>query len=234
MFNILLPKLLESADENDAAEAAPAVAESSALEKSLWDVVIFTLGGCPGAIVRSLSLSPLTLLNHLTMQIHSRTARCIHRRLADRQTLVSSWVDVHHRIFLPLLPLLLVRADSESEYRRDQPERDDDVGGPVRLDARDIRDGGARDRVWDCECFVEGVRLFLTYDFRSVLGLTGVVFYRGGMIAPLLGGILLGINIAFPVYASIVVFVVAALAVLLLKEDEGASGDRRGGPALVH
>lgn len=56
----------------------------------------------------------------------------------------------------------------------------------------------------------------------------------GGMIAPLLGGLLLNINVAFPVYVSIAVFIVAGFATLMLKEDEGASGDRRGGPALVH
>jgi hypothetical protein len=38
MFNVFLPKLLET---NSA----------KTLEESLWDVVIFTIGGCPGAIV---------------------------------------------------------------------------------------------------------------------------------------------------------------------------------------
>lgn len=42
---------------------------------------------------------------------------------------------------------------------------------------------------------------------------------RGGMFAPLLGGTLLSIDRAFPVYASIVVFCLAGIAVVLLKED---------------
>jgi hypothetical protein len=50
MFNVFLPKLLETASPH-ALEAVP-----KTLEQSLWDVVIFTVGGCPGAIVR-LSLS---------------------------------------------------------------------------------------------------------------------------------------------------------------------------------
>lgn len=39
------------------------------------------------------------------------------------------------------------------------------------------------------------------------------------MFAPLLGGTLLSIDRAFPVYASIVVFCLAGIAVVLLKED---------------
>lgn len=43
MFNVYLPKLLEA---RSAAGAAP-----KTLEGTLWDVVIFTIGGCPGAVV---------------------------------------------------------------------------------------------------------------------------------------------------------------------------------------
>ena len=39
MFNVFLPKLLETSDV------------PQTLEQSLQDVVIFTIGGCPGAIV---------------------------------------------------------------------------------------------------------------------------------------------------------------------------------------
>jgi len=44
MFNVYLPKLLE-------ARSAAGV-EPKTLEGTLWDVVIFTIGGCPGAVVR--------------------------------------------------------------------------------------------------------------------------------------------------------------------------------------
>lgn len=41
------------------------------------------------------------------------------------------------------------------------------------------------------------------------------------MIAPILGGTLLTIDTSFPVYASIVIFIIAGICVLLLKEEEG-------------
>jgi len=47
MFNVFLPKLLESSG-------------TKSIEDSLWDVLIFTLGGCPGALVGAkLILTPL-------------------------------------------------------------------------------------------------------------------------------------------------------------------------------
>lgn len=46
MFNVFLPKLLETSG------TAGAATGEKTLEASLWDVVIFTIGGCPGAIVR--------------------------------------------------------------------------------------------------------------------------------------------------------------------------------------
>lgn len=44
MFNVYLPKLLEG--RSSSGEAGP-----KGLNESLWDVVIYSLGGCPGAIV---------------------------------------------------------------------------------------------------------------------------------------------------------------------------------------
>lgn len=43
MFNVYLPKLLETGSSDETS--------TKSLEDSLWDVLIFTLGGCPGAIV---------------------------------------------------------------------------------------------------------------------------------------------------------------------------------------
>lgn len=54
---------------------------------------------------------------------------------------------------------------------------------------------------------------------------------RGGMIAPILGGALLTIDRSFPVYFSIVIFLLAVLCVLLLHENEGR---RESGPTLMH
>lgn len=46
MFNVFLPKLLETRPTGGGVTAP------KTLEETLWDVVIFTIGGCPGAIVR--------------------------------------------------------------------------------------------------------------------------------------------------------------------------------------
>ncbi len=46
MFNVYLPKLLETRSPSSDPNRAP-----KSLEDSLWDVVIYSLGGCPGAIV---------------------------------------------------------------------------------------------------------------------------------------------------------------------------------------
>ncbi|KAE9403218.1 MFS general substrate transporter [Gymnopus androsaceus JB14] len=46
MFNVFLPKLLESSSRSSS--GSPIIPKT--LEDSLWDVVIFTMGGCPGAI----------------------------------------------------------------------------------------------------------------------------------------------------------------------------------------
>jgi hypothetical protein len=45
MFNVYLPKLLET-------RRVMSFAKAGSLERTLWDVVIFTIGGCPGAVVR--------------------------------------------------------------------------------------------------------------------------------------------------------------------------------------
>lgn len=45
VFNVYLPKLLET---RSSLHTGP----PKTLEETMWDVVIFTLGGCPGAFVR--------------------------------------------------------------------------------------------------------------------------------------------------------------------------------------
>lgn len=60
---------------------------------------------------------------------------------------------------------------------------------------------------------------------------TRFLIYRGGMIAPILGGALLQVNTSLPVYTSIVVFTVAGLCTVLLK---GREGKRVDGISIVH
>ena len=49
----------------------------------------------------------------------------------------------------------------------------------------------------------------------------------GGMIAPILGGILLMIDRSFPVYTSVVIFAFAGFCVLLLQEKPREAGKER-------
>lgn len=57
MFNAFLPKLLEKRLEkmpSDVRSVAGFRSAESSLEASLWDVVVYSIGGCPGAIVSTL------------------------------------------------------------------------------------------------------------------------------------------------------------------------------------
>lgn len=78
MFNVFLPKLLEMRQSGPIRTA-----EGKPLEDTMWDVVIFTLGGCPGAIVCFSSL----LILHFTINSFS-TAWCLPRRIIIRQKTV--------------------------------------------------------------------------------------------------------------------------------------------------
>ena len=53
IFNVYFPKLLELSSSGDGAPRS--------LEDNLWDVVIFTLGGCPGPIVGVFMTDPSVL-----------------------------------------------------------------------------------------------------------------------------------------------------------------------------
>lgn len=59
------------------------------------------------------------------------------------------------------------------------------------------------------------------------MALTRIHSRSGGMIAPILGGVLLLFSRAAPVYTSMVTFVFAAGCVLLLSEDAGEGGRSR-------
>jgi hypothetical protein len=52
------------------------------------------------------------------------------------------------------------------------------------------------------------------------------------MIAPLIGGVLLGINRAVPVYTAVAIFLAAGISVLMIEEKE--STESRDGPTLMH
>jgi hypothetical protein len=62
MFNAFLPKLLEKRLEgmNPMPSRARSVANKLSLEDSLWDVMMYSVGGCPGAIVSDFMRDDLT------------------------------------------------------------------------------------------------------------------------------------------------------------------------------
>jgi len=76
---------------------------------------------------------------------------------------------------------------------------------------------------WTPEIFGTKVR-------GTACGIASALSRIGGMIAPLLGGTLLFINRAFPVYASVAVYIVTVVCVVLLHESAGEGTRGRIGP----
>ena len=107
--------------------------------------------------------------------------------------------------------------------------RVDDVGRALRLDTGDFLHKSPRYCLRCCICLVQNVSICASSRHR----VTDQSLCRGGMIAPVLGGMLFMIDLAFPVYTSIVVFGLSGACVLLLREDAGAS-QGGGRAALVH
>ncbi len=75
----------------------------------------------------------------------------------------------------------------------------------------------------ECQCLII-ITLCSVFDFCV----------SGGMIAPLVGGMLLMIDRTVPVYTSVVVFVIAGICVLFLKEREGHGMSKSGERVVVH
>jgi hypothetical protein len=70
MFNVYLPKLLETRQGNVSRTPSQARAQAmDTLERTLWDVVIFTIGGCPGAVVRRLFRAQQSLMTKPRSQL---------------------------------------------------------------------------------------------------------------------------------------------------------------------
>jgi len=71
---------------------------------------------------------------------------------------------------------------------------------------------------WTPEIFSTNVR-------GSACGIASALSRIGGMIAPILGGQLLTVDVSLPVYTSIVTFVIAGICVLFLKDAEKQEGE---------
>ncbi|KAF5376819.1 hypothetical protein D9757_008908 [Collybiopsis confluens] len=204
MFNVFLPKLLESSSvpsSDDGATVRP-----KTLEESLWDVVIFTLGGCPGAILG---------------------AYMIESSLGRRWSLAASTFTTG------LFCVVFIMADSTWAIRAST------VGISLSATAMWAVLYG-----WTPEIF--GTEGMIHVAFACFEQLTGNAPVRGtacgiasalsrigGMIAPILGGVLLLVDRAIPVFTSVAVFCFAGLCVLLLKENAG-DGARRKRRNVIH
>ncbi|KAG5716957.1 hypothetical protein E4T56_gene15898, partial [Termitomyces sp. T112] len=157
MFNVFLPKLLETRPESENV----VVTETKSLEESLWDVVIFTIGGCPGAILGAwLIESPLG-----------------RRWSLAGSTFITAFFCV---VFVGVESSWAVRAST--------------VGISLSATAMWAVLYG-----WTPEIFGTKVR-------GTACGIASALSRIGGMIAPMLGGILLMINRSIPVYTSVIVF----------------------------
>ncbi|KAH9841485.1 MFS general substrate transporter [Rhodofomes roseus] len=184
MFNVYLPKLLEGRGaqlEADLGSASP-----KSLDASLWDVVIYALGGCPGAVLGAYLIEgPLG------------------RRLSlAGSTFVTAFFCI---IFVIVEQSWAVRAST--------------VGISLSATAMWAVLYG-----WTPEIFGTKVR-------GSACGIASALSRIGGMIAPMLGGMLLAINQSIPVYVSIIVFAIAGFCVLLIREQPREHG---GGRVIVH
>ncbi|KAI0754860.1 MFS general substrate transporter [Daedaleopsis nitida] len=182
MFNVYLPKLLETRSSSNDPAGPP-----KSLEDSLWDVVIYSVGGCPGAILGAwLIESPLGRRWSLAGSTFVTAFFC--------------WV------FAVVEHPWAVRAST--------------VGISLSATAMWAVLYG-----WTPEIFGTKVR-------GTACGIASALSRIGGMIAPILGGFLLMIDRSFPVYASIVIFIIGGVCVLFLHEREAT--ERGGARVLAH
>jgi len=173
MFNVYLPKLLESRNVNVSTV-------DHSLEKTMWDIVIFTLGGCPGALLGAwLQELPFGKRKSLAGSAFATGLFC--------------WV------------FLIVESDWAIRITT--------VG--ISLSATTM---WAILYGWTPAIFATSVR-------GTACGSASAFSRIGGIMAPILGGWLLVIDPAFPVYASIGVFVLSFVFVLCLDEDYGSGVD---------
>jgi len=180
MFNVYLPKLLETRLGRMGADgpvSTKASSPSSALIDSLWDVVIYSIGGCPGAILG---------------------AYLVESSLGRRWSLAAS------TFITAFFCVIFVR-----------------VGGPLALKASTVGISLSASTMWAI-LYGWTPEIFGTNVRGTACGIASALSRIGGMIAPILGGRLLAIDVSVPVYASVVTFFIAGFCVVLIKERGNA------------
>ncbi|KAH8995584.1 MFS general substrate transporter [Lactarius hatsudake] len=198
MFNVYLPKLLETRQGNVSTSGlgqTPSQAHASAqamdsLERSLWDVVIFTIGGCPGAVLGAWLIE--------------------WPRLGRRLALAGS------TFLTALLCVVFVL-----------------VSSPIAVTASTVGISLSATTMW-AVLYGWTPEIFATRVRGTACGAASALSRIGGMIAPMAGGALLMVDTSFPVYVSIVMFVLSGFCVLLLKESPSAGASKSGRSAIIH
>ncbi|CCO28811.1 putative MFS-type transporter PB1E7,08c [Rhizoctonia solani AG-1 IB] len=164
MFNVYLPKLLEK-------RLGDAGGGEGSRKEALWDIVIFTLGGCPGALIGAWMIeSPLGRRKSLALSTFITAICCLAFVQVESKTGVV-WSTIGVSLASAIMWAVLYGMTPE---------------------------------------------IFDTKIRGTACGTASALNRVGGMIAPVAGGILLDASPAFPVYASIVVFLFSVVCVLLL------------------
>lgn len=163
IFNVYFPKLVELRLGEGAV--------GGSRKKVLWDVVIFTLGGTPGAIIG---------------------AWMVETHLGRRKSLALSTAATGL--------LCLVFASVKS-------------GNAIVLTSMGI---SLTSTVMWAVLYGMTPEMFVTEVRGTACGNASALNRVSGMIGPLLGGVLLGIDISFPVYVSAVTFLLGAACAIAL------------------
>ncbi|KAG9014265.1 hypothetical protein FRB94_013575 [Tulasnella sp. JGI-2019a] len=183
IFNVFLPKLLEN---------SPGDNTSPNRKRAMWDVVTFTLGGCPGSLLGAWMIeTKLGRRRSLALSTFASAFFCaVFARVSSQTAITASSMAMS----LAATTMYAVLYGMTPEIF------------PPRIRGTGCGTASALSRV-------------------------------GGMVAPLLGGQLMGIDRKLPVYAATVIFVVAGVAVLALPSEKApSSGDSRraDGYQLAH
>ncbi|KAG8889996.1 hypothetical protein FRB98_001431 [Tulasnella sp. 332] len=175
IFNVFLPKLLEST----VGDANP-----HSRKRAMWDVVTFTLGGCPGSLLG---------------------AWMIETKLGRRKSLALSTFATAFfcAVFAAVSSQAAVTASSMA----------------ISLTATTM---------W-AVLYGMTPEIFPPHIRGTACGTASALSRIGGMIAPLLGGQLLVIDRRLPVYAAVVIFIVAGFSVLLLPSERAPTTETRRG-----
>ncbi|CAE6466448.1 unnamed protein product [Rhizoctonia solani] len=188
MFNVYLPKLLER-------RLGDAGGGEGSRKEALWDIVIFTLGGCPGALIGAWMIeSPLGRRKSLALSTFMTAMCCLAFVQVESKTGVV-WSTIGVSLASAIMWAVLYGMTPE---------------------------------------------IFDTKVRGTACGTASALNRVGGMIAPVAGGILLDASPAFPVYASIAVFLFSVVCVLLLPfekcptDGKDSGSDDRGEYTALH